>query len=86
MTHVRCIGPDGQPTQERILCAWADCTAWGHDEIRVVRNEGRNGSPMRTQLIYVFCNQRHRLFYLQSHRAYGQLPAGSGPVPGPIRS
>lgn len=85
MTHVRCVGPDGGLTQERILCAWADCTAWGHDEIRVERVEGKNG-PMRTRVIYIFCNQRHRLFYLQGHRAYGQLPPGSGPVPGPVGS
>lgn len=67
MTFVRI-----RETGERIVCAWDDCWLPGHDEIRIVVQEGRKS------LIYIFCSGRHRLYYSQAHRAYGQLPAGSG--------
>lgn len=74
MTYVRANG-----TEEKIRCAWADCWQPGHDEIHHdVQESGR-------QLRYIFCTGRHRLYYLQSHVAYGQLPAGSGRDPGLFR-
>ena len=59
-------------TGDVLPCCWADCERPGHDGIRIVKHEG----PLRT-LTYVFCSERHRQLYANSHIAYGDLPLGS---------
>lgn len=66
MTHV--IDPqDGA----HLLCCWGPCERYGHHEHRA-----RVREPLRT-VWYVFCTERHRMFWVNSHRDHLNLPAGS---------
>lgn len=62
----------------RVLpCCWADCEIPGDDAIRhaelhdLPRFDGE-------RLVWIFCSDRHRLFWLAAHRyGYGILPPGN---------
>ena len=59
-------------TDQLIPCCWAECSAPGLSQFAINVRE----SPYRT-LVYLFCSDRHRLYYAFGPTAYGQLPAGS---------
>lgn len=57
-----------------VCCAWDDCERDGFQTNLIVVNYGTAGNP---QLIkYVFCTERHKQFWANSHRQYGVLPPG----------
>lgn len=57
-----------------VLCAWADCEKDGYELFKVRVNYGTSAAPH--VLNYVFCSERHRQYFVHSHRAYGHLPPG----------
>lgn len=66
-------------TGRRIPCCWEDCERLGDTRWQVIARE-----PERN-LIYLFCGERHKAFYVHSHRDLRNLPSGSkggGPVQG----
>jgi hypothetical protein len=66
-------------TGRRLPCCWDDCERLGDTRWQVVAR-----SPQRN-LIYLFCSERHRLLYANSHREHKQLPVGSKSVGGPVQ-
>jgi hypothetical protein len=57
-----------------VACGWDDCERDGY-ELNMVRvNYGTASAPHIVK--YVFCTERHRQFWINSHRGYGKLPAG----------
>lgn len=63
------INEAGGDRGERILCAWDDCDR-DAVALHVVRvDHGSPGHPYRTT--YAFCTERHRQFWLNGHRNYG---------------
>jgi hypothetical protein len=57
-----------------IRCAWDDCEKPGY-QLHLVRVDyGAPGVPH--VLNYVFCSDRHKMYFVHSHRAYGRLPPG----------
>jgi hypothetical protein len=65
MTLVR--NASGRP----LPCCWDDCTKSGHEEQKVVVQDGNKN------LHYVFCGQAHKMLYVNSKKDYGNLPGGS---------
>jgi len=66
-------------TTGRIIpCCWADCDRAGRTEHQIVIREA--GSPdgrvPPRNLIYLFCSERHRLYYRNGPSAFGQLRSG----------
>lgn len=59
-------------TGEKIVCGWDDCQKPGHDETRVMEPAEDGG-----KLIYLFCSDRHKLLFVNSHQKRGFLPTGS---------
>jgi len=53
-----------------ILCAWADCERPGFELYKMRLHDGQN------IVQFVFCSERHKMLYVNSHRNYGRLPAG----------
>lgn len=65
----------GQP----ILCCWTDCERTGDDGYQaIVREPGRN-------VHYLFCSQRHLMYWTNSIRDMGNLPAGAKSLGGPVQ-
>lgn len=69
-------------TGEKILCAWDDCPRPGQDEIRIEKPQDE-ANPMKGNLIYIFCTERHKALYQHSHRELRRLPVGSRGLPAP---
>jgi hypothetical protein len=61
-----------------ILCCWTDCERVGDDRHRVVLPEPRGN------LIYLFCSERHREYWRNSHHSMGNLPSGAKSLGGPV--
>lgn len=59
-------------TGEPLPCCWADCQRLGDDRYRIVVHD----SAFRT-VTFIFCGERHKAFYRNSHLDYGILPSGS---------
>lgn len=59
----------------KIVCAWDDCERDGFDLYKCRVNYGTPGYPQVVR--YVFCSERHRQYWIHSHRSYGNLPSGS---------
>jgi hypothetical protein len=57
-----------------VMCAWDDCERDGFDLHQVRINYGKAGTPHVVK--HVFCTERHKQFFINSHRAYGVLPPG----------
>lgn len=57
-------------TGAHLPCCWMDC--W-RDGVEVHKVRVRSGEEA---LDYVFCSERHRQFFIHSHRAQGMLPPG----------
>jgi len=66
MTYVR------THTGEKIVCCWDDCQRPGHDEIKVqLQHENKEWWN------YLFCTERHKQMFVNSHREYARLPVGA---------
>lgn len=57
-----------------ILCAWDTCEKDGVDLHQVRVNYGKGSTPYLVK--YVFCTERHKMYWVNSHRANGMLPPG----------
>lgn len=61
---------------KKVMCAWDDCERDGFDLYKCTVNYGKPGYD--PQIVkYVFCTERHRQYWINSHRKYGNLPSGS---------
>lgn len=58
-------------TDRIIPCCWAECDRPGLKAHQLVVPE----NPQKN-LIYLFCSDRHRALYVNSHRSYGNLLSG----------
>ena len=58
----------------KVMCAWDECDRDGYELNKVRVNYGTPQSPQVVS--YVFCTERHKQFWINSHRKYGNLPAG----------
>jgi hypothetical protein len=72
----RVIIREGAEEGRPVDCGWDDCTNRGFNNHRVQINEAKPGFPPK-YINYVFCCDRHRQYFLNSHRGYGMLPTGS---------
>ncbi|MHB1595390.1 MAG: hypothetical protein ACYCO9_16405 [Streptosporangiaceae bacterium] len=80
-THARLVRKvivrDGDHEGEKIVCAWLDCDKDGYMLYHVATNEAKPGFPRRLAR-YVFCSERHKQYWLNSHRP----GMGAGMAPG----
>lgn len=64
-----------------LLCCWDDCERQGYDTHRTRFHDHAHGLPCShpdaKHVWYVFCSNRHRDYFLHSHRSMGNLPPGS---------
>lgn len=58
----------------KVLCAWDECSNDGYELHKVRVNYGTAVAPHI--LNYVFCSERHKQYFINSHRRYGNLPPG----------
>lgn len=56
-----------------VMCAWDTCERDGYEMHKVRVDYGKTGPHI---VNYVFCTERHKQYWINSHRAYGQLPPG----------
>lgn len=60
-----------------VVCAWDECEQDGVESNKCTVNYGKPGYP--DQIVkYVFCSERHRQYWINSHHSYGNLPSGAG--------
>lgn len=64
-----------QHGDRHIVCAWDDCERDGYELYKCTVNYG--GTEQAQIVRYVFCSERHRQYWIHSHRSYGNLPSGS---------
>lgn len=64
-----------------ILCSWDTCDNDGVTLHQARHHDHNPGYPCNApgtkHPIYVFCSERHKQYWLNSHRSLGNLPAGS---------
>lgn len=70
-------GMNGGPTKY-VMCAWDTCEKDGYEMYKVIQETGAvyRGAPPRP-LSYVFCSERHRQYFLNDRRSYGNPEPGS---------
>jgi hypothetical protein len=71
--HKRVINLDHAGARH-VMCAWDDCERDGFDLHQVRINYGTAATPHVVK--HVFCTDRHKQFFINSHRKYGRLPPG----------
>lgn len=63
-----------------IQCCWFECEKPGYELYKSVLHEHAKtmtcDHPMSQHVNFIFCSERHRQLYLNSHRNMGQLPPG----------
>lgn len=63
-----------------IRCAWFECDRVGFELYKSVFHEHASElachHPMSQHVYFIFCSERHRMYYKNSHVEFGQLPAG----------
>ncbi len=63
-----------------IPCCWFECEKPGYELYKSVLHEHMKtmpcDHPMSQHVNFLFCTERHRQLYLNSHRNMGQLPPG----------
>lgn len=72
-------------TGSLIICFWDDCESVADDRHQAVESRppddhevaGVLAGTIKPTMTYLFCSERHRAYWLHSHRANGQLPIGS---------
>lgn len=60
-------------TGDPLPCCWDECVSLAHDENKVVVTDP--GAAKKVH--YIFCTERHRDYWLHSHKSMGNLPPGS---------
>jgi hypothetical protein len=64
-----------------LKCCWDDCERQGFDSHKTRFHDHAHGLPCdhpdAKHVWYVFCSNRHRDYFLHSHRSMGNLPPGS---------
>lgn len=58
-------------TGEPLLCCWDECGQYSLYEFRFEVQE-----TLTKKVTYTFCNERHRLYWMNSHISNGNLPTG----------
>lgn len=66
-------GVNGGPTKY-VMCAWDDCEHDGYELYKVRLNTGKADTPRI--VTHLFCTERHKQYWLNSTRSYGNLPPG----------
>lgn len=70
------IGDDQSPNTGRpVPCFWDDCARDGVG-LHMARERNETGG----WLIYLFCSERHKLYWANSHISLGNLARGYGSV------
>lgn len=63
-----------------IPCCWFECEKPGFELYKSVLHDHAKelhcGDPRSTHVNFIFCGERHRQLYLNSHREMGKLPPG----------
>lgn len=63
-----------------ILCAWFECDRQGFELYKTILHEHSRSLPCDSMFSehvnFVFCSERHKMLYVHSHKAFGQLPPG----------
>lgn len=67
-----------------ITCAWTECEKHGYELFKAVFHDHSTpcDHPAAKHVNYVFCSERHKQYWVNSHRSMWQLPAGSRHVLG----
>jgi hypothetical protein len=68
-------------TGKRLLCMWEQCERAGRTEFDVIvteRDPSDHGKNLLTpnRVHFLFCSERHKQYFVNSHRDMGNLPAG----------
>lgn len=67
-------------TQTWITCAWFGCDRTAYDLYKSVFHEHSRDlacdHPYSAHVFFIFCTERHKRYYQESHKNFGQLPAG----------
>lgn len=63
-----------QPERPFIVCCWDTCERDGVELHKARVNEGGPNHPHI--VIYVFCSETHKFYWVNSHRDMGNLPPG----------
>lgn len=67
-------------TDTWIPCCWFECEKPGYELYKSVLHEHarelRCDDPRSQHVNFVFCGERHKQLYLNSHRDMGKLPPG----------
>lgn len=58
-----------------VMCAWDDCEHDGYESNKVEINYGKGDTPHIVK--HVFCTERHRQYFINSVKSYGNLPPGN---------
>lgn len=63
-----------------IACAWFECQRPGYELYKAIFHEHARelacDSPMSEHVNFIFCSERHKQLFRNSHLTFGQLPAG----------
>lgn len=61
----------------RLLCCWTECEKYGYDSHKAreyLGTDPHTGGPIYTW--YVFCSERHKMFWVHSVKDLNNLPPG----------
>lgn len=65
---------------EWIRCAWFECERHGFELYKTIFHEHARtlpcDNPLSEHVNFVFCSERHRQYFVNSHRDMGNLPKG----------
>ncbi len=75
-TNLRKGAVSAGPSGERILCGWDDCEQYGLQLYGARIQYAKPGSGEDYEVIHLFCSERHRAYFENGHRSFGNLPAG----------
>lgn len=63
-----------------LTCCWSDCEKPGYDANKTRFHDHARGLPCdhpdAKHVWYTFCSEKHRQYFLHSHRSLGNLPPG----------
>lgn len=60
---------------KHVYCAWDTCDKDGYEANKVVVNEAAPGRPP-VYITYVFCTERHKMYWVNSTKSCNNLPPG----------
>lgn len=67
-------------TDTWITCAWFGCEKVAYDLYKAVFHEHAPelpcSAPLSSHVNFIFCTERHKQYWRNSHKVFGQLPAG----------